>query len=48
LVGGQEIRDKGTGNIVHRSEIDEVSKNDYNKEGNWIYRGIVPKGYNSV
>lgn len=39
---------KGTGNTVHRSEIDEVIKNNYDKDGNLINRSIVPKGYNSV
>ncbi|MDY0404689.1 T7SS effector LXG polymorphic toxin [Virgibacillus sp. 179-BFC.A HS] len=38
---------KGTGK-VHRSEIDEVIKNDYDKNGNLINRSIVPKGYESV
>ncbi|HFK1545172.1 TPA: HNH endonuclease [Bacillus albus] len=41
-------RVKGTGNTVHRSEIDEVIKNNYDKDGNLINRSIVPKGYNSV
>ncbi|HFJ9426612.1 HNH endonuclease [Bacillus cereus] len=39
---------KGTGNAVHRSEIDEVIKNNYDKDGNLINRSIVPKGYDSV
>lgn len=39
---------KGTGNPVHRSEIDEVIKNNYDKDGNLINRSIVPKGYDSV
>ncbi|MBT2198367.1 hypothetical protein CN520_23195 [Bacillus cereus] len=39
---------KGTGNTVHRSEIDEVIKNNYDKDGNLINRSIVPKGYDSV
>ncbi|MEW4236856.1 HNH endonuclease [Bacillus thuringiensis] len=39
---------KGTGNAVHRSEIDEVIKNNYDKDGNLINRSIVPKGYESV
>lgn len=38
---------KGTGN-VHRSDIDEVIKNDYDINGNLINRSIVPKGYESV
>jgi len=38
---------KGTGN-VHRSEIDEVIKKDYDAKGNLVNRSIVPKGYNSV
>ena len=33
---------------VHRSEIDEVIKNNYDKDGNLINRSIVPKGYDSV
>ncbi|MCU4995594.1 HNH endonuclease [Bacillus cereus] len=39
---------KGTGNPVHRSEIDEVIKNNDDKDGNLINRSIVPKGYDSV
>ncbi|EEL33874.1 hypothetical protein bcere0019_29530 [Bacillus cereus Rock3-28] len=39
---------KGTGNTVHRSEIDEVIKNDYDIDGNLVNRSIVPKGYDSV
>ena len=39
---------KGTGNAVHRSEIDEVIKNNDDKDGNLINRSIVPKGYDSV
>lgn len=39
---------KGTGNAVYRSEIDEVIKNNYDKDGNLINRSIVPKGYDSV
>ncbi|OFD36330.1 hypothetical protein BWGOE2_54710 [Bacillus mycoides] len=39
---------KGTGNTVHRSEIDEVIKNNYDKDRNLINRSIVPKGYDSV
>ncbi|MGQ7874571.1 HNH endonuclease [Bacillus sp. 1A] len=39
---------KDTGNPVHRSEIDEVIKNNYDKDGNLINRSIVPKGYDSV
>ncbi len=39
---------KGTGNAVHRSEIDEVIKNDYDIDGNLVNRSIVPKGYDSV
>ncbi|MCU5707225.1 HNH endonuclease [Bacillus wiedmannii] len=39
---------KGTGNAVHRSEIDEVIKNNYDKDGNLINRSIVPKGYDGV
>ncbi|AYV70485.1 hypothetical protein C2H98_02270 [Niallia circulans] len=38
---------KGIDN-VHRSEIDEVIKNDYDINGNFINRSIVPKGYESV
>ncbi|PGO65480.1 toxin [Bacillus cereus] len=38
----------GTGNTVHRSEIDEVIKNDYDIDGNLVNRSIVPKGYDSV
>ncbi|WP_419881018.1 T7SS effector LXG polymorphic toxin [Peribacillus sp. B-H-3] len=37
-----------TGKNVHRSEIDEVIKNDYDINGNLINRSIVPKGYESV
>ncbi|UKS64957.1 HNH endonuclease [Rossellomorea marisflavi] len=33
---------------VHRSEVDEVIKNDYDINGNLINRSIVPKGYESV
>ena len=40
-------KSKGTGN-VHRSDIDEVIKNDYDINGNLINRSIVPKGYESV
>ncbi|MEK4097425.1 HNH endonuclease [Bacillus sp. FSL E2-0195] len=42
------LASKGTGNAVHRSEIDEVIKNNYDKDGNLINRSIVPKGYDSV
>ncbi|MCL9634963.1 pre-toxin TG domain-containing protein [Bacillus zanthoxyli] len=38
---------RGTGDI-YRSEIDEVIKNDYDINGNFINRSIVPKGYESV
>ncbi len=38
---------KGTGH-VHRSEIDQVIKNDYDINGNLINRSIIPKGYDSV
>src|SRR5690625_2877012 len=40
-------KSKGTGN-VHRSDIDEVIKNDYDINRNLINRSIVPKGYESV
>ncbi|PGM60556.1 hypothetical protein CN947_16785 [Bacillus cereus] len=39
---------KGTVNTVHKSEIDEVIKNDYDIDGNVVNRSIVPKGYDSV
>ncbi|WP_249927470.1 HNH endonuclease, partial [Heyndrickxia sporothermodurans] len=43
------INGGGAGNKnVHRSEIDEVIKNDYDINGNLINRSIVPKGYDSV
>ncbi|KIQ86368.1 hypothetical protein RW25_13085 [Bacillus sp. L_1B0_8] len=42
------LASKGTGNTVHRSEIDEVIKNDYDIDGNLVNRSIVPKGYDSV
>jgi hypothetical protein len=38
---------KGTGN-VHRSEIDEVIKKDYDINGNVINRSVAPKGYDSL
>ncbi|MFB6468426.1 HNH endonuclease [Cytobacillus sp. Hz8] len=44
---GVNVGTKGTVN-VHRSEIDEVIKNDYDINGNLINRSIVPKGYESV
>jgi hypothetical protein len=45
----QTIREsKGTGKNVHRSEIDEVIKNDHDINGSLINRSIVPKGYESV
>ncbi|WP_231478667.1 HNH endonuclease [Virgibacillus halodenitrificans] len=44
---GVSLSAKGTGD-VQRSEIDEVIKNNYDKNGDLINRSIVPKGYESV
>ncbi|CAH1202464.1 hypothetical protein PAECIP111893_01794 [Paenibacillus plantiphilus] len=37
-----------TSNPVHRSEVDEVIRNDYDINGNLINRSVVPKGFESV
>lgn len=39
---------KGTGKGVHKVEVDEVIRNDYDINGNLINRSTAPKGYESV
>ena len=46
-IGGMGVSN-GAGKNIHRSEIDEVIKNDYDINGNLVNRSMVPKGYESV